>query len=378
MSSKTFSETSSYFLIKLVQWNKGGEAVKDDYMQLYILSYFRENRTSSVSQILHVFHGKRTPSMFYMIEANQWHHGFSYDSMITRTGLQQVIDRLVKQRYLRNEGKGYVLTESGLDQIKTYFKSHYYPRYILSFKNANVRQPFWRRFQLFTQVFSELSYKNAQYTPVIKHPHHHENVRQLFQQFPEDKEKLLEQWVLEQEFLFSMLDEVEANVLASQLNGHGKIGKTNNQVAKALQMTNTEFYFYKQDNIEQLIERIRENQSGLMLTAAILKQLDQETNRGLSISTKETYTLIRQGHNIQQIAQIRSIKENTVREHILEIAFVFLDFPYKQFIPKDIYQQLHQQFEKREDYDYRTAMSENEAVEFMHFRLVELERMRMS
>lgn len=347
-------------------------------MEYYLLSYFRKERATSLSQILHVFHAKRTPSMFYMIEVNHWHHGFSYDSTMKRETLKRIIQTLLQKKSIKEESKGYVLTDAGAERHDTYFKDHYYPQQIQSFQNANVRQPFWSRLQLFVQVFSELSYQNVAYTPVIKHPHHQENVRQLFQQFPDKNEKLLDQWFYEQQFLFSKLEVQQANVLASQLTGHAVIGKTNAQVAETLEMTRNEFYFYQQDVIERLIQLIQNYQSKLNLMPVILNQLHQETNIGLSMSTKTTYELIKQGHDMQQIARLRSIKENTVREHILEMAFIFPNFPYRQFIPKKFYKQLHQQFKHKKDYNYRQAMAENEALEFMHFRLVELERMRMT
>lgn len=345
-------------------------------MQYYILSYFRKERATSLSQILHVFHAKRTPSMFYMIEINHWHHGFSLSNTVKREDLKQVIQMLLQKHFLIEEDKGYILTEVGAEKQKTYFKDHYYPKSIKNFENANVRQPFWSRLQLFAQVFSELSYQNAQYAPVIKHPHHQENVRQLFQQFSAEKKEILDQWIFEQDFLFSKLETQEANVLASQLTGHGVIGETNSQLAEALQMTISEFHFYQQDVIERLIHFIQKYQSDLNLMPVILKQTHKETNFGLSMSTRHTYELLQQGHGALEIARLRSIKENTVREHILEMAFVFPNFPYAQFIPENIYEQLHQQFKNKQDYNYRQAMTENDALEFMHFRLVELERMR--
>jgi ribulose-phosphate 3-epimerase len=351
--------------------------LKDTYLEHYILSYFRQERVTSVSQILHVFQAKRTPSMFYMIEVNQWHHGFSLTNNMERTDLKKLIKKLLHKQFLVKEGKGYLLTDKGVEQVDTYFKNHYYPKQIQGFEHANVRQPFWSRFQLFTQVFSELSYQNGAYTPVIKHPHHQENVRQFFQKFPSKKEKLLDQWLLEQNLLFTELAEEQADVLASQLTGHGIIGETNAQIAAALEMTTTEFYFYKQDAIERMLQFVWKQQTKLPLISVLLKELHQETNFGLSMSTRHTYELLKEGHGIKQIARRRSIKENTVREHILEMAFVFQQFPFQHFVPQTIYNDLHQKFETNNAFDFRQAMAENEALEFMHFRLVELERIRM-
>lgn len=350
----------------------------DEYTAYYALSYFRKDRTTSLSQIFHVFHAKRTPSMFYMIESNQWHHGFDLKHAVTHDELKNIIKSLCQNKLIKKEGKGYVLSDDGEKKCQAYFEHHYYPQYVKTFSNASIREPFWNRLQLFAQVFSELSYTNTQYAPIIKHPYHQENVRQLFQQFSSEKGKLLNQWIIEQTFLFEKLERKQANVLASQLTGHNIIGETASQLAKALQMETREFFFYQQDSIEIFIQFVKKYQEKLILTPIILRQVFKEMNLGLSQSTRNTYELIKKGHTIKQIACIRSIKENTVREHILEVAFVFTNFPYAKFIPETIYKQLNQGFSEDENYDYRQAMAENEALEFMHFRLVELERMRMN
>lgn len=348
------------------------------YSQFYILSYFDLEKVTSLSQILHVFHAKRTPSMFYVIEKNNWHHGFGLNQRMKREELEEYIQKLQKINFIEEEGKGYRLTSIGEQECRRYFATHYYPNKIKTFNYANVREPFWNRLQLFSQVFSELSYENTQYVPIIKHPPHQENVRQLFQQFRSEKKKILEQWIKEQHFLFSKLEAKEANILASQLTGHGIIGETKPQITKELQMETSEFYFLFQDILEKLILAVEQYQTELQLTNAILKQIIETESLGLSASTNHSYQLLKEGYSLKKIADIRSIKENTVREHVLEMAFVLRSFPYQEFIPKKIYKSLQQRFKSEPDYSYRQAKEEIPELEFMYFRLAELERIRMN
>jgi ribulose-phosphate 3-epimerase len=352
--------------------------MREEYWFYYILSYFNQERSVTTSQLLHVFQGKRTPSMFYMMEANQWHHGFLYNASITRQDLQQTLQLLLQKQYLQEEKKGYLLTNKGAEACRLYFEAHYYPQEIKTFTYANVRLPFWNQLQLFTQVFSEFSYQNTQYVPVIKHPYYQENIRLLFQGQKDKKETLLKQWFGEQQFLFEQLEERQANVLANLLTGHHILGEMKAQIAEKLQMESLAFDFYLQDILETVITLVKKNASQLVLLNTILKQLHLATNLGLSASTKDTYQLLKKGYTIPKIANIRSIKENTVREHILEMAFVFNNFPYQNFVPATIYQYLNKRFEEEENYHYRQAMQEKDTLEFMHYRLVELERMRQN
>lgn len=347
-----------------------------EYYFYYILSLFNQDKKVSTSQLFNVIQGKRTPSMFYLTEINQWHHIFETDKYLVKEDLNRVIHLLVKRHYLKAVEDGYLLTTAGQEAFVTYFSEHYYPQRINSFANINVRVPFWDRIQLYSQVFSEISYQNAQYTPVIKHPHHQENVRLFFQAFSKNKEKLLESWVAEQRFIYSELQSKDAAVIIKQLSSHDYVGKTKSQLANDLNMTPEAFDYYFDDVLEVYIGIVENNKKSLALTYSILNQMHRETLYGLSMSTFQTYQLLKEGHSIIQIAHQRHLKENTVREHILEIAFVLSDFPYSKFIPTHIYKLINQKFETEGELLYRDLVKEYEEIEFMHFRLVELERMR--
>lgn len=185
------------------------------------------------------------------------------------------------------------------------------------------------------------------------------------------------QWYTEQEFLFEQLDHQVADVLINQLTGHDFIGRTRLQLAAYYQMTPSEFSFYFRDMIEELLQLIYQYKDDLPLNKEIVRVLHLETHLGLSASTFKTYELIKQGANLSDVARQRSLKENTVREHILEIAFTFEYFPYQKFIPSDVYQSLNHYFDKIENLNYQKAVNEINQLEFMHYRLVELERMRL-
>lgn len=348
-----------------------------NYHDYYLLSFFDAKRSTSSAQLLHIFQGKRTPSMFYLAEINGWHHAFAQFKYITIEEIEAIIQRLLKKELIVSEDKGYVITQNGLDTMEEYFSEHYFPQ-LKRFTNLTIRTEFWARFQLFVQSFSEMSYQNKQYSPVIKHPQHQENVRLLFQQFPERREALLSKWIAEQTFLFEQLEVSRANVLAAQLTGHHKIGETKSQMQEQLEMENIEFLFYHQDTVEELLQIIQNNSDELVLLNAIVHQLHEETNYGLSSSTNLSYQLLQQGNDISSIANRRQLKENTVREHILEMAFVLKDFPISPFVPTSIYEKVVVGFEQHEDYSYREAKEDLIELEFMHYRLVELERIRLN
>lgn len=350
-----------------------------DYFSHYLLSYFDLERLANIPQILHVFHGKRTPSMFYRIEKNKWHSGFNLSSRIQIEQLEVIVNKHLSEGSLTIEEKGYKLTNFGLEKCQKYFNKHYYPNKIRTFTNVTIRASFWERLQLFSQVFSELSYHNNSYVPIIKHPQHQESVRNLFQessQSSHERNALLHQWIKEQSNIFKQMDNKMVDVLVNQLTGHKNVGQTKNQIRMLMDMEPLEFRFYMNDVLEVLTQIIKNHRKNVPIHSAILDSILIEHQYGLSISTKESYELLKKGHTINEIASIRNIKANTVKEHILEMAFVFEKFPYTNFIPKTIYEQLKIKFENQKKYTFKEALNDFEQLEFIHFRLTELERMR--
>lgn len=348
----------------------------DEYMGYYILSYFDKNKAVNASQIFHVLQGKRTPSMFYLAEKNRWHHGFGKFTRFSRQRLELFLKRFNQLKWIEVRGKGYVLTELGSQVKNEYFSTHYFPSHIHTFSNVNLRRPFWERYQLLTQVFSERSFFNNKYTPIIKDPLHQEQVRFLFHYFKNESDNINQKWIDEQYSVFNHLKDSRVNHLFKHLSGHDKIGETTSQVREKLNMNELEYEYYHFDTIELIIQRIKENPQHLPLMQAIIQSLQSETNFGLSSSTYQTYLYIEDGLSIQEISKERSLKENTIREHILEMAFVLDNFPFDKFVSESLAKELNAKFIRDEDYSFKKAVSDFDSIHFMDYRLIELERMR--
>lgn len=349
----------------------------EDYFYYYILSYFHTEEVVRLSQIFHVLRGKKTPSMYYLTEINHWHHGFSFVKRIEKADLKKTISPALTDYLLLKKDDGFILTKKGNELVKEYFKRHYYPKEIKNFGNIELYIPFWNRLQLFTQVFSEFSYKNTNYLAVIKNPNHQEKVRQLFQVTGGKIDRVVLQWIEEQSLIFEKLEEEKADFLANFLTGHKIIGKTRTQVANQLNLLDYEINFYLRDILEEIIELLIKNQKKLALTYKIFEGVQSEYFMSLSKSTFETYQMLKQGYPIQKIASVRKIKENTVKEHILEIAFVVPGFPVENYVSKSIYSNLYNQFTEDKNMSFKEALSNNEDLEFYQYRLVELERLRI-
>lgn len=350
--------------------------MKDAYFNYYLLSYFHLENEITPSQIFHVLRGKKTPAMYYLTETKQWHHGFALEKQIDQNYILKIVQAAVNKKWLVSREDGYLLTVSGTETLKNYFKKHYYPKAIYNFMTLDLHQPFWELLQLFTQVFSEQSYQNKHYTPVIKNPRQQEKVRQLLEAKQGQVDQLLKQWIQEQHFLFEHLQTKQATSLANLLTGHELVGKTRKQIAQQLKCGAYEFNFYLRDILETIFIIIQKHSAQMVLLSALFEQTKQEYFLSMGESTYRTFQMLQTGLDLQTIAQKRRLKLNTIKEHLLEIAYVLRDFPTQKFVPAPIYQGLKQKWQQKEEYTYQEASADFKNLEFYHFRLVELERMR--
>lgn len=347
---------------------------EDEYFLHYLTSLFKEKEPLKLAQLIHVFQGRRTPSMLYIVEKHHLFSAFEHLPQLTRDQLKHCLDRLVERKWVRIEGEEYYLTSNGREHITNYFVSHSYPSAITSLQYAKARQPFWERFQLVSQVFSEKRYKNTDYSPVVKHPSHQDGVKIWLHEQGQELIEVTDQWIEEVTKVFEQLGDPCATFLALQLAGHGQTGQTRRQVAEAYNYTLYESSYYLENALEQMLQFIQKGDFPLL--GSLLKDIQKETHRGLTASTYQTALYLTKGFSLQEIARERQLKVSTIHEHLLEIAFIQPHFSYEKYVPKKMYKELQEIFAQELWRPYREVKEMISDLPFLFYRLVQLERMR--
>lgn len=346
-----------------------------EYFHYFLLSLFNQETPSKASQLIHVLHGRRTPSMLFKVEQEKLYPAFGLFKSLTKDQLNQYLKTLTVKTLIDGSDKeGYKLSPNGKKALDHFFTEKTYPSKVESLETATFRIPFFYQFQLVAQIFSEVTYRNKYYSPAIKDPTHQVAVKEWLASLQEPMSDLSAQWAKELVSLLETLSEVDALVLVGKLTGHDLVGQTNRQLADELSLDSIELYILLDQAIEQLIRAIENSQCELF--KSFLKQIKKDHYYGLSKSTYFTALYIQKEQTIEEIAFKRKLKLNTIREHILEIALVQRTFNFKPFIPDDIYFKLNQTFEKNPELTYPQAKNENESLQFMWYRLVEIERIR--
>lgn len=350
--------------------------VKDDYFLYFILSLFKDSSNINSGQIENVFRGRKTPTILYITEKNKWFPAYGLLPKVERTDIDKCLKILHNNEWIVKTEEGFDLTTEGKMVLDDYFKSHIYPSSINKISSPRIRKDFFERFQFLTQIFSEKRYNNQQYSPVSKSPKMQSWIKIFMKQIyldMDNKTTAEDIWIEENIHLFSKLSESGSSLLAKLLTGHEVLGRTFTQVMRENEWTKTEFYVLLHNAIEELIKIIESED--MIILEGILKEVQKENFYGLSKSAFRTAVYIGKNYSIDTIAVKRRLKSNTIKEHILEIAFIQNDFIFSPFIPRNIYLQLNQLFDNKKR-TFKEAKETVDNLEFMHFRLVELERLR--
>ncbi|MEC6747467.1 helix-turn-helix domain-containing protein [Marinilactibacillus sp. XAAS-LB27] len=350
-------------------------ATQNRYFLYFLLSFFNNHYPSKSSQLIHVFHGRRTPSILFKVENEQLFPAFGLFKELKKEHLEHYLQKLCSKNLLQgSEEEGYLLTSLGYKSLTQYFENKKYPEAIRSLENATLRNSFYLQIQLVSQIFSEKRYDNKKYSPSIKEPSDQESVKAWLSKQKKPMDQLALQWATELYDLLLTFAKEEASMIVGKLTGHDIIGKTNRQLAESLEMESVELNVRLSNTFEQLIIQARASE-GLLLNDFVT-YLDQRTYFGLSKSTYDTYLMVNEGYSVEQISEVRQLKLNTIREHILEIYLVHPDFNFQPYIPADQYERLKMAFEQNPKYSYKQAKQDYEDLMFMWFRLVEIERIR--
>lgn len=329
---------------------------------------------TNTGQVYSVLIGRTTPTILWLVELNKWHGYFGIFPAINREiveGMQQVC---IDKRFLcqsDEDPQKYKLTSDGKD----YIKHNTQDIFLIpsnGFTKSTHRDKVWELYQFVTQIVSEKEAHNRNFSPIVTHPAMQRDIKLWLK----DSRFSTQQWIRETVWTIENSLTTHKMLLSNLLVGNGVFGCTERQLQHHLELSESAFFLKKHCAIQHWINDVS-TAAQTPLLSTFLDLCDKRAHYRLSESTFTTAQLLNKGYSIADIATERYMKVSTIHEHILEMAFILNDFPYRIFIPKELYHQLIEMFESGID-TYKKASQHIHKLTFMHFRLFELERARSS
>ncbi len=293
-----------------------------------VLAAFQGER--STSAVLHLLNGKKSVQT---IQDGAFFRVLRYFSLfpdLSRSALEDEIRFLRDRGDVVRQGERVVVTRQGLEAIDEFHKQWRSLSYVDGWKYNKYMETVWLRLCLYLQALSYIVIEKRDFYPIT---HRFDIQKWVKRNVPETSEKRKERLAQLYEELyrfFSSCDEKEAFIVVHQFSGYNKVGLTRKQLADYLRIDVETVYFLHLVTLHKLFFTLEKNASSYPLLASFLEDLKEEIV--LTDSAKKTWLMLRQGYSLKEISERRQLKENTIEDHIVEIALQSPNFSIRPFI----------------------------------------------
>lgn len=339
-------------------------------MEESLLRFFSYHQSRRIRVVENVLKNRRTVANLFWAQQYGILRWLGADRRLARTDYDRAIHSLVSQQLLLLEGEQQArLTEKGVAVLEDKRSMWYEPSFYDWFWLANT-QRVQERLLLAIQVVSEFAYHQRKYVPLQASFGEMQVVKQWFRQ--NYQHDIVHQLYTDlQRFTTAIASENEILAIdfTNMLVGHENVGWTNDQASHELKLAPGEVQFLRHDEMLAVAAYAAKLNGPLHQLLSSLLNLSP-----LSRSAQLTLDRYQQGVAFAKIAQQRRLKENTIREHLLEAAILTPNqLSWARLLPADKRRQLAKKYQGNPaDWHYQGAHTDNQA--FFEYRLYQILR----
>lgn len=299
-----------------------------------MLKKFNSSRT--VFGAFHILKGKKSAQTIQDSRIFDLTKLFGVYKDLNRETVHQVIKVLVENKFVTTfveDDHRYIVTQAGNEFLNSKLQVYPIPCDLNGFLYRDVTETFWRRLALITQCLSHLTRSKHEFIPIIKEVH-----TQLWV-----KRKLTSQTMSTNQLASALHQEIktvlmntstqEATLFVLRLSGIHRIGLTVEQASLKLQIDEQYAKLLFNAALHGIIDNVIQNKVNYPVLYSLLDH--HSDNNVLTETAQKTMTLIKRGFSIVEIAQIRNLKQNTIEDHVVEIAMNDNEFSIDTFVSED-------------------------------------------
>ena len=274
----------------------------------------------TVYSVFHLITGKKSSQTIqdgHLFGITQFYRTYT---SISREGYDQIIASLQERGFI-------VIKQSNGEyelQDKAFKALHEYRIYFPLVSNVNgllfhgKEQEFWKRFSLVFQVLSNSVHGNSKYYTVQRDRDVQIWVKAyIFRQ--KDRKTLSRLLYAELENVLSKLSDNHGKVFLLKLSGYHRFGYSNVQIARLLHLDESYVHYLFIDVLHYMIAMA--GTGSFPVLASIIDFKENPNQLPLTRSTLMTLSYLKRGYTIEEIAQVRGLKCNTIEDHIVEMVF---------------------------------------------------------
>lgn len=311
-----------------------------DSLFLYCQKQIHTNRTTSaIYRLLKGFKAIQTLQDAKLFQVQQFYGVYP---SLTQKQYHDKIEQLIKQKLIVNENSSkQIIRLTGNGEAKLHELSH-----LLHFKLLDgmtyqkIDDLFHQRLLLFIQTLLNTRMNHFNFIPIIDSRSITEWVRTYYHQTIQNHDHIRLKLYEELMQLLRLLPNQWAAIFVDRLTGYQTYGLNTFQLAHKYQLAAEDIPIVEKATIHYMLATINSNIQSYPILSSFMKQ--EQENIALTISAEKTYSLLKQGYSLEQVARLRRLKKSTIEDHIIEIALNDVTFPYEAYLPEAIMNDIRQ------------------------------------
>lgn len=301
-----------------------------NFSTLLCVIFSRLDGEKSVNAGYYLLRGKRSGQTIQDVKYYQLQMYFSILPKLSKSVFDQAVDEMKALNYIIIDDDAILhLTTEGKELVQTappfnFDGWHYRGR----------EEIFFARLSLIVQTVSQFRAGVKQFLPVQRDVEVQQFVKSILRNLPiEDpalSRKLKE--ALHDALEKSGMEDLQKTIFTYRLVGHGYTGWTWQQLGEQLDLSPIDVKLNYIESLHKILKGI-ENSDENSLLKQIAKGIKSETL--LTDSTRQTKSYFDKGYSMEEIANARRLKLNTIEDHLVEIALNDPNFPLDQFVSSE-------------------------------------------
>lgn len=314
---------------------KGNEKLLFDMIIIKCSSQFQDKR--SAAAIFHLLKGRKS------IQTQQ--DSFLYDlanfygvyKKLHKQTFEKKLDQLQNSGHLQLSGESVLPGEKCTAIMQ---KTTEYPQfnYFNGMEYTNADTVFCQRLFLLIQTLTNSQHHHFSFIPVIDTPKITNWVKTQYKRMRHKQETVLRVIHNELHQLLGRLPEEEAEFFVDCLTGFEHYGMSSYQLAKHHKMERVDAPLFLTAITHRIFSEMEQDPEKFPTLSFVIKDMKHETK--LSQSAGRTDTLLRNNYNPTEIASIRSLRINTIYDHIVEIALYQPGFSIDSYVSTEQQQEI--------------------------------------
>lgn len=334
---------------------------------VFLTCQLQIGQARSTNSVYHILQGKPSIQTIQDIHLFKLENYYGIYKKLSKTDYSLMTERLIAEGYLLYDAETitYSVTKSGEELVSNARNQMFFQGY----QYKQIDDIFQLRLLLLIQVWTNSKHTHFKFIPIVDNPEVEQWVKQYYYETKDNLDVLLAQLYDEITNILKTLSSHYAEVFVDQLTGYKHIGLTVRQLSNQYADSIHNIYLINRHVIHSFIRSILHEPEQFPVLKHVIGNLQSLTN--LTDSTKQTFHLLNQNKTLEQIAQIRRLRINTIYDHIVEIALVDENFSIITYVPLKVELEIMNAIAALESYrlkDIKQAI--NPQISYFQIRLV--------